>query len=240
MKYLQPFLYFARKPKTGPTNLLIGCLCPLVPFMGEMVLLGYRAQVSEELERDPDLKDHPDIKLDDLMIYLQRGIWPFLARLVFTLVSLPILGGLSIGAGLAAYEFSGEAILGFGVGFALLFVLYLLAATILWPMEYHAQMTRTFAPIRELKFALGFARVCWLSTFDAVLMYTMLGGLTMIVGTMLFCIGQYPAAVIVQMAEQHLMSQLYLLYLEEGGEPIRTFAEVEDDVPPRAVRAEDE
>jgi len=241
VQYLQPFLYFARKPKTGHMNVLIGCLCPLVPFVGEMVLLGYRAQVSEELERDPDLKDHPDIKLDDLMIYLQRGIWPFLARMLFAIIAMPVAYALAFGVGFGVYQIAPEPILGIAAGGVVLIICLILGTTVLWPMEYHAQMTRRFAPIEELKFAIRFARVCWLSTFVAAIMYYVLFNLTTLVGYMLCIVGIYPAFVIQQMAEQHLMSQLYLLYLEEGGEPIRKHAELEDIVDaellPRAFRA---
>ncbi len=220
MQYLQPFLYFVRKPKTGYKNVLLGCLCPLIPVAGEMVLLGYRAEISEELERDPDLKDHPDFDLDRLMPYLQRGVWPFLARLVFTLVTLPIFGVLAVLAGFAAFGLAGEEILAFGVGYAVFFALYILAATFLWPMEYHAQVTRKFALLEELKFAIRFARVCWFTTFVSVLMFTMFSSVVMFLGLLLCYIGMYPAAVIVNMAEQHMLTQLYKHYLEEGGEPL--------------------
>ena len=120
--------------------------------------------------------------------------------------------------------------------------------TILWPMEYHAQVTRKFSPIEELKFALRFARVCWFSTFVAVLMFNMLSSVCSLLGVLLCYIGLYPAFVIQQMAEQHLMSQLYLHYLEEGGEPLvrpevsedrRPYGDdVDDERPPRARRVD--
>ena len=220
MQYLQPFLYFVKKPKTGFTNLLIGCLAPLIPIAGEMVLLGYRAEVSEELERDPDLKDYPDLSLDKLAAYLQRGMWPFLARLVFVLVVIwPILA-LAGGAGFGLNYLTGEPLVGFGVGALVFYALMLLGMTILWPMEYHAQVTKTFAPVKELAFAFRFARVCWFSTLSAVFVFNILSGILSFIGFLLFYIGLYPAYVIQQMAEQHLMTQLYLHYLDEGGEPI--------------------
>ena len=246
MQYLQPFLYFARKPKTGHTNVLIGCLCPLVPIAGEMVLLGYRAQVSEELERDPDLKDHPDIKLDDLMIYLKRGVWPLLTRLLFMVTVVPVAYAIAIGIGFGIYELAAEVMLGFAAGAVAFLAMLLLATTILWPMEYHAQVTQRFAPLEELRFAIRFARVCWFSTFVAVLMFSMLGSVLMLLGTLIFCVGQYPAGVIYNLAEQHMMTQLYLHYLEEGGEPLRRPEMLDDhsddeELPRRAFRAaEDE
>lgn len=252
MQYLQPFLYFVKKPKTGPTNVLIGCLGPLIPIVGEMVLLGYRAEVSEELERDPDLKDHPDLKLDKLMVYLQRGVGPWLARLVFAMIFVWPALALAVGAGFGAHELISEPLFGFAVGAFVFLLMMMVGMTILWPMEYHAQVTKTFSPIKELAFAYRFARVCWFSTFVAVLMFNMLSGVLNLIGLLLLYIGLYPAYVIQQMAEQHIMTQLYLLYLEEGGEPIElpesikerrrddVFEEEEDQPKKRARRVEPE
>jgi hypothetical protein len=241
VQYLQPFLYFARKPETGYKNVLLGCLCPLIPFVGVMVLLGYRAQVSEELERDPEMKDHPDIKLDDLTIYLKRGVWPFLTRLLFMVIVVPVAYAFAFAVGFGIYQVAPEPLLGFAAGALVFLAILLVATTILWPMEYHAQVTQKFAPIEEFKFAIRFARVCWFSSFVAVLMYSMLGSVVTIIGMLLCYIGLYPAFVVQQMAEQHLMSQLYLLYLEEGGEPIRRPEMLDDDEEaPRAFRASED
>jgi hypothetical protein len=38
-------------------------------------------------------------------------------------------------------------------------------------------------------------------------------------------IGVYPAVVILGMAQQHLVAQLYRLYLDEGGQPINSPSE---------------
>jgi len=220
VQYLQPFLYFARKPKTGFSNVLLGCLAPLIPVVGEVVLLGYRAEVSDQLKRDPDLRDHPDVSLDKLGLYLQRGVWPFVARLLFAILFVPPALLLSAAAGFGVYQLVPEFWLGLGVYASLYFFLAMLGFTLLWPMEYHAQVMRKFAPLEDLKFAIRFARVCWLSTLISVLMYTMFSFLLTTIGLCLFCVGWYPALVIQQMAEQHLMTQLYRLYLEEGGEPL--------------------
>ena len=244
MQYLQPFLYFARKPKTGFTNVLVGCLCPLIPIMGEMVLLGYRGEVSDELERDPDRKDHPDFTLDRLVPYLQRGVWPYLARLLFAAVCVPPILALACIAGFGVHEIAAEPVLGLAVGAFVFLALVTLSLTILWPMEYHAQVTRQFAPLAELRFALRFARLCWFPTFVAVLMFTMFSGVLNLIGLALCYVGAYPAFVIQQMAEQHLMTQLYMLYLEEGGEPLvrpevledRRYDRYPDERPERARR----
>lgn len=229
MQLFKAFTYFARKPKTGFTNVLIGCLAPLVPVLGAMVLFGYRAEVSEELERDPDLQDYPDISLDKLMNYLNRGIAPFLAQLVFVLVFLPLTMILTLTAGFGVHAAAGEPIYGVGAGAVVFLFSTYVGMTILWPMEYHAMLTGKFSPMKEFQFAIRFLRLCGFSTVTTIFFYSILANVLLILGTLCFIIGQYPAVVIQQMAEQHLMTQLYLKYLEEGGEPLERPTRVKDE-----------
>ena len=134
MKYLEPFLYYARKPETGFKNVLWLTVASFVPYVGEMVILGYRAEVSEELERDPDLKKHSDVSLDKLTPYLMRGVWPFLTRLILSLIFVPLIEGLALLVGFLVYQIAGEKILAFITGFAVVVVLIPLLMAILWPM----------------------------------------------------------------------------------------------------------
>src|SRR4051794_26495350 len=66
MRYLEPFLYFVRKPG-GVKNLLLASLAPLsalfVPVIGQLTLFGYRAEVGDDLDADPELADYRDLDL---------------------------------------------------------------------------------------------------------------------------------------------------------------------------------
>jgi hypothetical protein len=244
MQYMKPFTYFARKPKTGWKNVGIGCICGFVPVAGQMVWLGYRAEVSDDLEHDPTLERYSDFNADHLMPYLLRGIWPWLTTLI---VSLCIAGPayiLSIITGIYIIASTGNQLLGLGAYASIFIAAVTSMDLLLWPMELHAMKTRKLHLVAELKFALGFLRVVGLETAVTIFVFNMMGQMLMLVG-LLFCIvGFYPAYVIKSMAEQHLMLQLYQRYIEEGGKPIDTWSEFEnddDDRPrPKARRVEPE
>lgn len=72
----------------GWTNVLLITVCFLIPIVGPIVMMGYRAEVAEALIRDPDLRRHPLFKFDRFAEYLSRGVWAFLIALV---VSIPFI-----------------------------------------------------------------------------------------------------------------------------------------------------
>jgi hypothetical protein len=221
VQQIRPFLYFVRKAKTGTTNLLMGCVCVLIPVIGGVLLLGYRTEVAEDLTRDPDLTEYPDFQFDKFGEYLRMGLWPFLTQLVVVLGFVLPYTLFCGGVGYAIHEFVVNHLLIAAAGGFLVWSLgMLMMQCLLWPMEYHAQVTRSFAPFRELRFALGFLRKVGVATVISILVFNFVSSWLSLLGMMLFCVGQYPAVVIQSMAEQHFIVQLYKLYLEEGGEPI--------------------
>jgi hypothetical protein len=215
------FLYFATKPRTGLTNLLMGVVCTLIPAVGGILLLGYRAEVADDLVRDPARKDYPDFQFERFLQYLQRGVWPFLTQLLLVVFVVIPLALVSLGLGYLVHEALVESIpiaalagiLVWGTGLVCVQV-------ILWPMEYHAQVTKSFSPLAELRFALGFLKRIGFSTVTTIVLFNFLTVLLNLAGLLCLFIGVYPAAVIQSMAEQHLIIQLYSLYLDEGGSPI--------------------
>src|SRR5687768_8230334 len=101
MQYGKPYTYYLKKPG-GTTNVLYGSLLLLIPTIGQIVLLGYQAEVAEDLERDPEIEAYPDLELNRFIPYLTRGVWPFLMQFLGSLVVLA-LAFLAAGIGLAAY-----------------------------------------------------------------------------------------------------------------------------------------
>src|SRR5262245_57238028 len=139
MQFFKPFTYFIRKPG-GFTNVLYGCLLVLIPVIGPIILLGYRAEVAESLEKDPNLEDYPDFDFNRFLDYLMRGVWPFVAELVVTCVALVLLG-LATVAGVAVWMATEEWMYGVLVGAVLLIPVTLVTTLLMWPMELHAQLS---------------------------------------------------------------------------------------------------
>ncbi len=220
MQFFKPFTYFIRKPG-GFTNVLYGCVCVLIPVIGPIILLGYRAEVAESLEKDPDLEDYPNFDFNRFVDYLIRGVWPFLAELVVMLVAW-VLIGLAAGVGFAVAVASGEWMYGVLAGSLLLFPVTLATILLMWPMELYTQLSGGFNFGATLRFTFRFLGKVWGQMLIAALVFGFLSTLLSFAGMLACFIGVYPAAVIQALAQQHYAAQLYRQYLDEGGEPIPT------------------
>jgi hypothetical protein len=222
MQYGKPYTYFLKKPG-GTTNLLYGSLMLLstavVPFLGQIVMLGYQSEVGEDLERDPDLADYSDFDFNRFIQYLTRGLWPFVALLVIGLVVAGLVF-LAIGIGFAAGYLTQEWVVGVIVGGVLIVPLSLIGTMLQWPVLLHTQLSREFRFGHVVRFTSSFVRKVGGQLFVSLLVHTLISIPLSLVGLLLCLIGIYPAAAIQLMAQEHYMIQLYRLYLDEGGEPI--------------------
>jgi hypothetical protein len=79
-------------------------------------------------------------------------------------------------------------------------------------------LTREIAPGETFRFARDFyARVGWTMLF-AVFPKVIFDGFLCVAGYLCCFVGLVPAGVIILMAEQHLLTQLYREYVKRGGE----------------------
>jgi hypothetical protein len=197
--------------------------------------LGYRAEVAVALDRDPDMKRHPKFDFDRFGEYLTRGVWPFLINLILYLPLIP-LGILAIVVGLVIDPPGPNnlPILAFILLELVIVVAEIFHPILSVPMMFHAEITGRFDLGGAFRFARSFwALVGWVA-IGTGLVYMFLALVITILGLLFFCVGVYPASAIVHMAGQHLMCQLYRLYLIRGGEPLEEFK------PPRRRREEPE
>ncbi len=222
MQYVKPYTYFVNKPG-GTTNLLYGALMLLstavVPLLGQIVVLGYQAEVAEDLERDPDLADYSDFDFNRFVQYLTRGLWPFVALLLIGLVVAGLVF-LAVAVGFAAAYLTQEWVVGVILGVVLIIPLTLLGTMLQWPVLLHTQLSREFRFGHAVRFTSSFVRTVGGQLFVSLLVHTLISIPLSVVGLLLCFVGIYPAAAIQLMAQEHYMIQLYRLYLDEGGEPI--------------------
>lgn len=220
MQYQLAFAYFVGRKPNGWTNLLLVTVCTFIPILGPIVLLGYRAEVSEKLLRDPDLRRYPDFDFDRFTTYLERGIWPFLVSLVASLAGLPLIAA-AWGAIIAGVAAGGAAVIaGVVAAFLLVVVGSVAVAAVTVPLTFHAEIANRFDLGGGFRFAVDFLkRVGGLAVLTYIL-FVPLAMAAVFVGLLACFIGVYPVAALVQMAGQHLMTQLYREYLDRGGEEI--------------------
>ena len=219
MLYQLAFGYFVGKKPNGWTNLLLVTICLFIPVVGPLVLMGYRAEVAERLTRDPDLRKHPDFAFDRFMELLTRGLWPFLIQLIGSFVLVPfalvaIFGAIGLGAAI------NQPVIGMILGFLAYMLILLVGSAVLVPMVFHAELANRFDVGGGFRFAVSFLKLVGGKAIVTYVVFSLLTIPIVFVGLLLCFVGVYPASVVAMMAGQHLMVQLYLDYLDRGGEEI--------------------
>lgn len=129
MRYWQSYRFVFNNPNWF-TNLALGAVCSLIPWIGQIVLIGYFFEVIEVLLRrrqrenpselqepadpmvesvmdalpvdeDHDEGPYPDFNFNRFADYLTNGIWPFLVRMIVNLI-IGMIAGFFLMAGMMA------------------------------------------------------------------------------------------------------------------------------------------
>jgi hypothetical protein len=232
MRYRDAYRFALAHPKKW-NNLLLGGVCMLLPVVGPLVLAGYLCDVLAPRPIDdatgrlqppprPPHLPYPEFKFDRFVEYLERGLWPFLLQLIIGLVAVPVMGVtltlMVLGAG---------GVTGPGVKTAVVVVcvaLFLAAIVgsmmLAVPFVMRAALLQEFVPALSWPWAKDFLSRTWRETLLAVLfLYATAIPLT-ILGSLMCCVGVYPAVALFTFAQWHLDFQLYDLYLSRGGTPV--------------------
>src|SRR5438477_496577 len=94
MNYSAAISDFFKSPK-WTMNLLLGGACALIPFVGQIVVLGWT--VTGFWGRDDEnYEAFPDFDFSHFGKYLERGLWPFLVTFVASLVMIPLVWVVTI------------------------------------------------------------------------------------------------------------------------------------------------
>jgi hypothetical protein len=230
MKYLESYRYLFRSPK-WLMNLLLCVVAAFVPIAGAMVMLGYHFEIIETLHLRGD-KDYPDFDFNRLLNYLLRGAWVFLVQMILSLplivLFLPSYLALWLGFMSSLQPHGGPLepstatvcmIIG-GIGLLVFFLAQIFLYLVMVPMSLRAGLAQDLKAAFSWPFIRDFVSKMWLETLLSELFLGVTGSLLIIGGMLLFCVGLYPAAALVQFARAYLWYELYQLYLERGGTAI--------------------
>lgn len=227
LDYARSYLYVFESAN-WVLNLVFATICQLIPVIGPILLIGYQFEIVETLHRDPR-SAYPDFDFKNFVNYLVRGLWPFLVNLIVGLVISPIIFimifAVMIMTGIAGAA-GGEDVAAAGAVVATLLVaLVILVSVVLFtlvllPFLLRAGLSQDFATAFNFAFVIDFIRTTWLEMILAQLFLTISGVFVATIGLLLCCVGVYPAATLVMLAQAHIYFQLYQLYLARGGTPI--------------------
>ncbi|CAN5785918.1 hypothetical protein BH23PLA1_BH23PLA1_14740 [soil metagenome] len=225
MDYFGAYRYLFTNPRWG-MNLLWISVAQLVPILGPMAVLGYVAEMIDELSKDRRAPC-PDFQPDRIADYLVRGLWPILASLILGLAGM-LLAGVAI-LPMLLIQFLGlnfrwlDGPLGIALwllGVTLVLVTTTVITFLTIPVTLAAMKARSIGPAFQAKYLGSFLSTSWLDLLTVWLFLMVTAFPLMIAGMMLFCVGIYPASALISVALWLLASQVYERHLAKGGQPI--------------------
>lgn len=201
-------------------TLLLLSVCVLIPFVGQMVAMGYLyRRYAGERAGIPAA----DFDFSDFGEHLQAGLWPFLSGLVASLVAMPVLllSMLPMFLGpLVAPDNEVVVVLGFAVGMILHLVAYALMILFATPIQLRSGLMMDFKAGFSKAFIFDFVRKVGLSYLLWMVLLSLILVPLALVGYLALFIGVYVVVAWAQVVAMHLLFQHYDLYVARGGAPI--------------------
>lgn len=227
MEYRRAYGYLFSKPNWIQTVLLLA-VCVLIPIVGVLVILGYRSEQLDEWLDDGTDESFKPFDFNRFADLLMRGVWPFLYQLIIGMVFGLFLGVAYMGVILIAVGTANKepALFLTALAFFYLFAFFVqvIVKFLSWPFVLHGQVSGKFEFGAAWTFAKDFFSKIGIANLGGIALCCMIIDVICIfIGMLLFCIGVYPAAAIVMMAEGHILWQLYRRHLERGGSSIPRF-----------------
>jgi hypothetical protein len=238
MNYIDSIRDFFLSPK-WLTNLLLAGLCSLIPVVGPMVVLGWllggfwgRGTYQAAAFPDFDFSRFGD--------YLTRGLWPMVVALVAGVVIAPVMwlicfvplmgmGVLAGGHGRQGSEAAALVMVPLMVGAVL--VVTVVFGLLLKPLMLRAALLQDFPKAFDFGWALRFLKYTWLECVLATVFLWLASLALALVGLMALCVGIYFVSGPVYFAMAHLDRQLYLLFLERGGDALELSPKLREGPP---------
>jgi hypothetical protein len=203
--------------------LSISMCCVFLPAI--FVLLGYLAAVGRALRDDPERKTVALFDRNKVTSYGREGLWQVIPLLVSV--------GLAYSAGLAAFLLRSKAspvvyslmtryrasVVLDVLEMSVIVPVALATCFVLWPFLFHIHISGKLRPMAAFAFVSLMSAKVGGRMLLLIPLQWLIGGAMLYLS--LYLILPFPLAVgTVAFAQEHLMAQLYRLYLERGGVPI--------------------
>ena len=242
MNYAASISDYFKSPK-WMMNTLLGGVCVLIPFIGQIVLKGWLITCfwSRDDERPETL---PDFDFNNFGKYLERGLWPFLVTLVSSIVismaaCVVIVPFTMMFTLLGSHDHGSVGGCAAAILFLMLMVFYFVLIVglmvLLTPLTIRASLIQDFMQSFNFAFLKRFIALTWKETIIASLFLVAASLVLTAIGAIIFCVGIYFATVVVYFCWVHLQKQLYRLYLSRGGEPVPVSPKLHDIVAPATI-----
>jgi len=226
MRYNNSITDFFKSPKWG-MNILLGAVTLLIPVVGQLVINGWHITLFWARGDDEDPADYPPFDFANFAKYLERGVWPFLVRLVASFVLIPVvmvLFWLMFAGLLTSHPGHGNAGVFPAVFFISMFLIYpvfMIAFNgLLIPLLVRATITQDFAQSFNFQFMRSFLALVWKELLVTMLFICCTGLCLVVIAVCTCYIGGFLLAPVAIFSWHHLQKQLYQTYLTRGGEVV--------------------
>ena len=221
MNFGQAFKFLFNSPRWG-MNLLQATVCILIPIIGPIVLMGYSFSVKRALILD-HAASPPDFDFNKFSQYLSRGVYPFVASLLASLMVVPFICLMYVPMfiGMAMAD-KGPfwPIAGMCCGFLLYIPLILVFSLIGLPILLRATLLQDIGGAFKFDWIKDFITRMWAQILLAQIVLILAGILLAPIGVCALFVGIYAVITYLMFVQWHIHSQLYLLYLDRGGIPL--------------------
>ncbi len=227
LTYLPAFRYVFENPEWF-VSVVLASVCFFIPVMGQIALWGFFYEVIESLYRQPN-STYPKFEFRRFATYCVRGVWPFVLMQAVQ-VTLQLILQLPIQFSfqgmimlLATNARVGMIVIGVGAPIIVVFLLLLAIAVSLLtsPMLLRAGLAQDFRQVFRFDWFKGYWKRVWVEEILSALFLSAASVVLLPLGCMLLCYGFLAASVVILIAGAHMKWQIYEIYLERGGEPIR-------------------
>lgn len=242
MNYLDSIRDFTRSPK-WLMNLLLAGLCGLIPVVGPMVVLGWL--LGGFWGRDSyQAVSFPDFDFSRFGDYLMRGLWPMLVGLVagtvigivgWLICLVPMMGMGMLAGGGGDQGSTLAALVMVPLMFGVMLVVAVAFGLLLKPLMLRAALLQDFGKAFDFAWVLDFLKRTWLECVLATLFLWVASIALSLLGLLALCVGIYFISGPIFFAMVHLDRQLYLLFVQRGGEALTLSPKLREDPPVMTV-----
>jgi hypothetical protein len=227
LQYFAAFRY-AFRSADWLQSLLLASVALLIPVFGKVALVGYYYEIVERLHRDPAAAC-ATFDFKRFSTYCNRGVWTYLLLLSIVGVLQPVLQiplQYTIMGVIFAFSSSAQtgaivATVAAAVWLFLLVGIWLLMMFVYQPLALRGGLSQELPRMFRLAWLIDFGKKMWPEILLTNLWMFVASCILLPLGLLVMLFGVLPATVWLTVAGAHLSAQMYDLFLQRGGEPIR-------------------
>ncbi len=218
MNYMRAFTFVFDHPK-WTTSMLLASIAILIPLIGPLIIIGHFVVMEEKFHRTKRDDIYPIFDFSFFSDYLSRGLSIFLLSLLVGVVNFVVVIFFEVVFFVTvAIIGKGEVLIFVGIiTVAMIFSALITLGFYTTALTTRAGLVENFGDVFNFKWSKDFISKMWKEILISTIVTIFVAPMILVLGMLLFCVGIYPAIVLVSYAQHHMQWQLYEVYLSRGG-----------------------